>query len=194
MVGFNFTLRMRHLCADMVTRLEALRHIDLDRVAIRYCQTRRLGHYGIHASLTPLRFAGGSGETRKHGRRYTVERIHDAAGREMLYLLSFYLPRFLDRPLADKLNTVIHELWHIGPEFNGDVRRQDGRCYAHTSSQKEYHAVIERLTAEWLALGPPADLFAFLRFDFRALTRLHGPVFGTRIPTPKLVPLKSVSD
>ncbi len=194
MVGFDFTLHMRILCSDMVARLEPLRHIDLDHVAIRFCQARRSSHYGIQASLTPMRFAGGSVETRNRGRRYTLERIHDPAGREMLYLLSFYLPRFLNRPFSDKLNIVIHELWHIGPEFSGDVRRHSGRCYAHTSSKKEYNAVVQRLTAEWLALDPPADVFAFLRFDFQSLARLHGPVFGARIPTPKLVPLSSLSD
>ena len=194
MVGFDFTFHMRRLCADMIERLDTLHHINLDRVAVRFCQSRRSGHFGIQASLTPMRFAGGSMETRKRGRRYTVQRIYDPIGREMLYLLSFYLPRFLNRPLADKLNTVIHELWHIGPKFDGDIRRHEGRCYAHTVSQKKYDTVIERLTAEWLAMQPPPELFAFLSLDFRELNRLHGPVFGARISTPKLVPLRSDSD
>ena len=193
MVGFDFTFHMRRLCADMIARLDALQHIDLDRVAVRFCQTRRHGHFGIQASLTPMRFVGGSMEIRKRGRRYAVQRIYDPNGREMLYLLSFYLPRFLNRPLDDKLNTIIHELWHIGPEFDGDIRRHEGRCYAHTGSQKKYDAVIQRLTTEWLALQPPPELFAFLRYDFRELSRLHGPVFGTRISTPRLVPLRSES-
>lgn len=193
MVGFNFTLHMRRLCADMVTRLDVLRHIDLDRVAIRFCQARRPGQFGIQASLTPLRFAGGSTVTRKRGRQYGVERILDANGREMLYLLSFYLPRYQNRSLADKLQTVVHELWHIGPDFDGDIRRHHGRCYAHSGSQKKYDAVIERLTNDWLALQPPADLYEFLRFDFHQLTRLHGSVFGARIATPKLVPLPAGS-
>ena len=39
----------------------------------------------------------------------------------MLYLLSFYLPRFLKLPWREKLATVIHELWHVNPQFNGDL-------------------------------------------------------------------------
>jgi len=171
----------------MVTRLDVLRHIDLEHVAIRFCQARQRGPYGIQASLTPLRFVGGSTETRRRGRRYKVQTIRDQHGREMLYLLSFYLPRFLDRPLNDKLNTVIHELWHISPQFDGDVRRHAGRCYAHTSSQKQYDRVIEDLTQEWLSLNPPDDLYAFLRHDFLSLRKTHGPVFGHRIATPRLI-------
>jgi hypothetical protein len=189
MTSFDFTRHMRLLCADIVARLDAFGHIDLDRVAIRFCQTRRQGPYGVQASLTPMRFAGGSVDVQKRGKRYTVEPIRDPIGREMLYLLSFYLPRFFDRPLHDKLNTVIHELWHIGPSFDGDIRRHKGRCYAHSSSQKNYDGVIERLTAQWLALHPPEDLFAFLRLDFRGLMDRYGKIFGTRIRTPKLVPV-----
>jgi predicted metallopeptidase len=187
MVGFDFTAHVRRLCADMISRLNALRHIDLDRVAFRFCQTRRSGQYGIQASLTPLRFAGGQLETQKRGRRFRVAKICDDDGREMLYLLSFYLPRFLDRPFEDKLNTILHELWHINPEFNGDIRRHEGRCYAHTSSQKRYESVIKHLTSRWLALDPPDELFAFLRLSFRELTRAYGPVYGKRIYTPRFV-------
>lgn len=193
MIGFDFNFHIRRLCSDMVSRVESLRHIDLERVAIRFCQTRRSGHYGIQASLTPLRFAGGAQETRKRGRRYTVQPIRDPRGCEMLYLLSFYLPRFLDRPFHDKLNTVLHELWHIGPNFDGDLRRHEGRCYAHSSSQKQYNAAIETLASEWLSLSPPEDLYDFLRLGFRELTQRHGPVYGRRIPTPKLVVVGMVS-
>lgn len=193
MVGFDFTLHIRRVCADMVARLECLRHIDLDRVAIRFCQTRQQGPHGVQASLTPLRFEGGSRTTRKRGRLYTVQTLHDIDGREMLYLLSFYLPRFLDRPLHYKLSTIIHELWHIGPEFDGDLRRHEGRCYAHSGSQKQYDALMDQFTAEWLSLNPPEDLYAFLRCSFGELTRQFGGVYGRKIATPRLVPLSSMS-
>ena len=68
----------------------------------------------------------------------------------MLYILNFYLPRFLDLPFREKLTTMLHELWHIGPKFDGDVRRLGGRCFAHGSSQKQYDAHVEAL------LGPLA--------------------------------------
>jgi hypothetical protein len=107
----------------------------------------------------------------------------------MLYLLSFYLPRFMNLPPREKLATVIHELWHIGPDFDGDLRRHPGRCYAHTHSQHEYDRQMHLLAEKWLALGPPNHLHDFFEHDFAQLERRHGPVFGTKIPTPKLVRL-----
>src|SRR4030095_10646232 len=115
------TLRMRLLCADIVVRTPELSHIDLSRVALSFSQTRRGVSWGMYASLTPLRFQGGALTTRRRGRLYQVQRLIDGSGREMLYLLSFYLPRFMNLDFREKLITVFHELWHISPEFDGDL-------------------------------------------------------------------------
>jgi hypothetical protein len=191
--GFDFTAHMRLLCADVTSRLPELGHVEMERVAIRFCQTRKAVRHGVQASLTPLRFEQGSLVSHRRGQTWTIEPLRDARGREMLYLLSFYLPRFLERSLEEKLSTVIHELWHIGPRFDGDLRRHPGRCYAHSHSQKQYDALIDRLTARWLALGPPVDVYDFLQHRFDDLERTFGRVFGQRIRTPKLVRASSAS-
>jgi predicted metallopeptidase len=134
-----------------------------------------------------MRFEQGQLVSRRRGRTWTVERLYDDAGREMLYLLSFYLPRFLERPFEEKLATVVHELWHIGPAFYGDLRRHPGRFYAHGHSQKAYDARVHELAAKWLALDPPPQVIDFLRCDLRELLRRHGQITGQRIRTPKLI-------
>jgi len=187
--GFDFTLHMRRLCDDMVRRLPELHHIELARVAVSFCQARKPAAEGLYASLTPLRFAGGRTETVRRGRRWGIQRLVDSAGREMLYILNFYLPRFMDLALREKLATVLHELLHIGPRFDGDLRRFRGRCYAHGGSRKRYDALAERLAAKWGSLDPPQSLYEFLREDFLALIRRHGRVFGQRFRAPKLLPL-----
>jgi hypothetical protein len=187
--GFDFTGGVRRLCEDITRRLPQLGHVDMQRVAVSFSQTRRAVNHGVYASMTPMRFAGGSEHTLRRGRKWTVQRLYDESGREMLYILRFYLPRFLDLPLREKLTTVIHELWHIGPRFDGDLRRHGGRCYAHGSSQKQYDAQVERLLDAWLAQQPPAALYDFLRSSFRELAQRHGGVVGLKIPTPKLIPV-----
>ena len=124
--------------------------------------------------------------TNSRGQKWGVQRLHGPDGREMLYVLSFYLPRFLDQKFREKLSTVMHELWHIGPKFDGDTRRFGGRCHAHGSSQARYDAQVDRLVARWLALCPPESVYDFLRLDYRELVARHGRVFGRRIPAPKL--------
>ncbi len=188
LTGFDFTLHVRRLCEDLVGRLPELAHIDLGRVAFSFSQTRRDSIHGIYATLRPLRFPGGRTETTRRGRRWTIQRLVDGQGREMLYILTFYLPRFLNLPPHDKLVTVIHELWHINPQFDGDLRRFRGRCYAHSGSRKHYDASIERLAQKYQALHPPEHLTAFLQHDFATLVARYGRVFGQRVRTPKLIP------
>jgi len=190
--GFDFTASMRQVVQDMVDRLTELRHIDLDRVAFSFAQARKQTRHGLYATLTPMRFEGGRLLARRRGDEYTVQRLYDAAGREMLYILTFYLPRFMDVDLNEKLVTILHELWHISPEFDGDVRRHPGRCYVHTHSQADYDAQMQILANRWLRQNPPATLYEFLQLSFSQLHRRHGRVFGTRVPHPKLLRVADV--
>lgn len=187
--GFNFTAQLRGVCADVVARVDELRHVRLDQVALCFSQTRSRATHGVQATLTPLRFEGGATTTIKHGRRYGIQPVVGANGQPMLYILSIYLPRFMDRPFRDKLVTVFHELWHISPEFNGDLRRHPGRYYAHSESRKSYDDQMEGLVRRWLESGPPEPTYAFLRLNFGDLERIHGRVYGSRLSRPKLIPL-----
>ena len=187
--GFDFCEAMRRLCSDMTQRLDQLQHIDLTRVAISLCQTRKQVSHGIYASLTPLRFEAGAKTTVRRGRRYGVQPVCDRSGREYLYILSFYLPRFMNQPVEEKLSTVVHELWHISPNFDGDLRRHAGRCYAHGPSQKKYDALMDQLTQQWLALDPPAHLYDFLLGNCDELIAEHGRIVGSHWTNPQLVPL-----
>jgi len=187
--GLDFTSRIRTLCEDIVARLDQLRHIDMSRVAVGFAQTRSAGRMGLHATLTPLRFPGGQLHIYRRTQRWGMQRLYAPDGRDMLYLLDFYLPRYLDLPFREKLTTVLHELWHIGPRFDGDTRRLAGRCHAHGHSKQQYDAHAETLTDHWLALNPPGELYDFLQHNFAELTARHGRVFGKRYPKPKLIPL-----
>ncbi len=141
---FDFTLHVRRVCEHMVAHLPELAHIELAQVAISFSQVRSRVAHGIQATLTPLRFEGGALTSVQHGRRYTVQRLYDpTSGAEILYILCLYVPRFLNHPLEEKVATILHELWHISPEFNGDLRRFAGRCYAHGPNQKDYDAQVE---------------------------------------------------
>lgn len=187
--GFDFTARIACVCADMATRVDDLRHVDMGRVAVSFCQTRTASRFGMWASLTPLRFAGGAAHTVRRGRKWGLPRLLSADGREVLYILNFYLPRFMDLPLREKLDTMTHELWHVGPRFDGDLRRLGGRCYAHGGSRRDFDAHAAALVDDWLAAAPPPALYDFLGLTFAELRARHGRVVGRRIAAPKLIPL-----
>jgi hypothetical protein len=185
---FDFTGAMSRLCHDVCERLPEFQHVRMDEVAVCFAQARAPVAHGLQAKLTPLRFPGGELVARRGRQDWAIQRVY-RDGREMLYLLTFYLPRFLDHSPREKMVTVLHELFHISPEFDGDIRRFSGRYHVHSARQCEYDRQMGRLADHYFSLRPPAPLVEFLRWDFEALRNRHGAVVGLRVPTPKLVPL-----
>ncbi|MFA8016109.1 putative metallopeptidase [Bremerella cremea] len=187
--GFDFTFAMRRLVVDMTKRMPELKHIDMSRVAVAIVQARIESTHGVFATLTPMRFEKGARYTTRRGHKYACQMLFDEHGREMLYILSFYLPRFQNMSFSEKMITIFHELWHISPDFDGDIRRHPGRCYAHSSSQKEYDEHMAVLSNQYLIKQPPPELYTFLEHDFTKLYQNSGGIYGVKIPRPKLIPV-----
>jgi hypothetical protein len=106
----------------------------------------------------------------------------------MSYILTFYLPRFLDQSFQEKFVTILHELYHVSPFFDGDIRRFDGRYHVHSASQRDYDGQMEVYAREYLSMTPSPDLYDFLKLDFRTILERHGGVIGLQVPIPKLIP------
>jgi hypothetical protein len=138
--------------------------------------------------VTPLRFRHGQLVRIRDGVTYRVQRYF-VDGQEMLYLVTFCLPRFLDQSFDDKIITLFHELYHISPQFEGDLRRLDGRCALHSRSKREYDAQMAVLARSYLSSGADPTLHAFLRLDFAQLAHRHQHVVGVVVPRPRLLPV-----
>jgi hypothetical protein len=185
---FDFCLHVRRLCADITRRCPELGHIDVSRLLFAVTQARSARVHGLQARVTPLRFRHGQLIRRRQGVCYQVQR-YVVDGREMLYLVTFCLPRFLEQGFDDKFITLFHELFHISPAFEGDLRRLDGRCTLHTRSQRDYDTWMAALARAYLAGNPASHLHDFLRLDFAQLQYRHGSVVGVVVPRPRLLPL-----
>lgn len=158
----DYSARLSALCRDICTSLPQLAHIDPDRLLFTLVRSRAQGLHGTYARIVPLRFAGGAKEvTRRHGRHQETYRMPDLfhGGQEILYVISLLMPRFLRLSLEQKLTTVLHELYHISPACDGDIRRFAGRNYAHGHSRACYNRHIEQLRNAYLSTDPdPAPL------------------------------------
>jgi predicted metallopeptidase len=186
--GFDFTAAMYALCIDIASRMADFRHLKMNQVLIDCAFIRKNSKYGVQARVTPMRFAGGSLTTRRRDRLYGIERyfIDD---REMLYLLTFMMPRFLAQSFEEKIATVIHELYHMAPEFNGDIRRLPGRCSAHSHSKKAYHDAMHLLAKRYLESHDKPEVFEFLKWSYREYQDRFGGLRVLVVPRPRLVPI-----
>ncbi|MHB0913397.1 MAG: putative metallopeptidase [Armatimonadota bacterium] len=181
---FDYTSALTHLVEHIAASHPAFAHVRPDELAVACIRARTSGVHGLYASCRPLRFAGGSKTTLHRGRTYEMPPVV-RNGRELLYILYFVLPRFTDLSFELKLVTVFHELYHIGPTFDGDIRRFRGKNYAHGHSRKKFNEKMSEFAEEYLALPGAEEASEFLRRSFRDLERKHGEITATRIRAPR---------
>jgi Putative phage metallopeptidase len=187
---FDFCSHIRRLCADITRHCSDLNHIDVSRLLFGMTQARSAQSHGLQARVTPLRFRNGELVRRRHNNiPYQVQRYF-VDNREMLYLVTFCLPRFLDQDFDDKFITLFHELYHISPEFKGDLRQHEGRYALHSRSKREYDAHMADMARTYLHNGADRSLHGFLRLSFAQLQHRHGGVVAVHVPRPRLLPIR----
>ena len=176
------------LCRDVGRRVPELAHLDPDRILFALSRSRAGGSHGLYARIVPLRFADGAQEWQRRRGRYREtwrlpQIIHE--GQEVLYLIQVLVPRFLRLSHREKLATLFHELYHVSPRFDGDLRRFPGRNYAHGHSRKVFQQQVDGLLDLYLAGAPDPALLA--RFDFDESDWLQGRlrIHGLQIPLPR---------
>lgn len=189
MTTLNLTLSLERFVADIAGKVEEFSHIDPHRVLLCVSSTRSGGVHGVYAKIHPLRFAGGARSMEvKRGRRSAFLTMPTVIHRqiEMLYVIYFLVPRFFDLPKREKLITVVHELYHISPLFDGDIRRFPGRNFAHGSSRKRYNALMEEFVGKYLSIPGSSEVTDFLDSDLESLRSRYRAIVGRKYPVPKV--------
>ncbi len=202
----NYTERIALLMQDIVRRTPNLSFIDLSEVLVfaRFGRSEAEGAFATCHCLTlpesePGYFFWRDRDTGELTRRsewfVTKSPVVRLGERSVKYLISFVLPRFCDQTLersrkADlypgaprwiaKLDTVVHELYHIDPEESGIRRfvRADGSDSMRSHGPLFYEQVAEMVKA-YLASNPDPAMYDFLEDDFAALNARHGGVVST---------------
>lgn len=189
MTTLNLTAELERLIADIAAKHEAFSHIDPSRLLVCVNFTRSVTSHGLFAKIHPLRFPEGRVvQTVRRGRstlRCTMPEVFHQ-GIEIFYVIYFMIPRFLDRTFQAKLVTIFHELYHISPHFDGDIRRFPGRNFAHGGSTKKYNSLMERYVEEYLQLPRTDGLTAFLEHGMAELREKHRAVVGRKLIMPKI--------
>ncbi|MGE3959461.1 MAG: hypothetical protein AB7H96_22290 [Vicinamibacterales bacterium] len=203
----NYTDRLTELMRDIVARVPALSFIDMDDLLVfaRFGRVHTDGCFATcHCLCLPPSDPGYyfwrdriTGEvTRRSEWFVTRSPLVTVDGRQKKYLISFSLPRFCDQSLdrsrkerfyrrasdawIAKLDTVVHELYHIDPEHRGirRIERSDGTFAAHCHGPQFFEQVAQMVT-EYLDSQPDPAVYDFLRDDFASLVARHRGLVGT---------------
>jgi len=183
---------MRRLIRDIADRCSEFHHIDADRLLVSLTPARSSSSYGLHAKTLPMRFAGGRRSITRRGYSYRMPAI-TIAGREIMYIIYFCMPRFQDQSFHDKLATVFHELYHISPKFDGDLRKFKGRNAFHGSSWKRYEQKMSEFATGYLDKCADSSVHDFLKLTSQQLIDRYGEIVGLRIREPQHIEVPRVS-
>jgi hypothetical protein len=201
----NYTERLTALMQDIVRRVPPLSFIDPSDVLL-FARSGRSNAEGAFATCHCLTLPASEPGyyfwrdrathqiTRRSEWFITKSPVVTIGGREIKYMISFALPRFCDQsldrsrkeryypgaePWIAKLDTVIHELYHIDPEFKGirRIERGDGTYSANCHGQRFFEEVAEMVHL-YLDSKSSSDVCDFLRDDFKSLQKRYGGVAG----------------
>lgn len=202
----NYTERLHALMEDVVARVPTLSFIDTSRLLVfaRQGRSHAEGAFATcHCLSLPPSEPGyyfwkdrETGElTRRSEWFVTKSPSVEIAGVPIDYMISFTLPRFCDQTLSRsgkdahypgegnwiaKLDTVIHELYHIDPARPGirQMERADGTYSANCHGGRFFEHVVAMVKA-YLATGPDPQIYDFLKYNLTELRERFGGVAGT---------------
>ncbi len=115
----DLTAGLRIAAEDIVARMPELQHIDLEKVHFSVFYSRHAKRILTFARCYPL-----PSGTRKRGRyTYRLEPVMTDHGKKAKYIVAFAWERFWNLSPRDRLETLVHELFHISPNFDGTLRQ-----------------------------------------------------------------------
>ncbi len=179
------------IISEIVSRTPSLAHIDVERILVCVGSNRKGRRGGLYGKLIPLRFKNGSPRLLHRGRTYAIPEISHN-GRTCLYMLYFYMPRFFDLSWEGKLGVLFHELFHISPRFDGDIRRMGAVKAAHGHSKRHFETLFSPELRAFIPYAHTSAHFEFLSMNTHVLYRRYRAVTGIRMKNPKPLPVGPV--
>ena len=202
----DYTQRITTLMRDITARVPRLSHVSANDLLVfaRYGRSGADGAFATcHCVSMPPTDPGyyywsdrQTGALTRRSRWFVTKSPHVAVGgRRIRYLISFALPRFCDQTLHGapkqrfyaeapgwlaKLDTIVHELYHIDPQSAGirSVERHDG-APSTRSHGDDFLSTVAGMVREYLESQPDPDAYEFLRFGFTDLEQRYGGVLAT---------------
>ncbi len=148
----RYMLCMQDLIKDITQTVDELSYIDPEYVSVGFKRSKDNVNEETWAEVTALDLGDGAYLQKKEGRveKYFSSQCLLMNGVPVKYIMDFYVPVFLSLPFREKLVTVFHELYHISPNFDGELRTFKGRAYQHGPSKEKYDKYMEYLCDKYM--------------------------------------------
>ncbi len=182
----NLTDVITLIIQEIALRCEDFSHVDTRRVLVCMATNRSNASGGTFGKLVPMRFKDGAETLRYRGKLYAMPRLRHG-GVDQRYIIYFYHPRFFNLSPSEKLKVIFHELYHISPDFNGDIRRLAARKASHGASRERFDDFFEHDLTKFYAHIEKTPYMKFLEMNAHALRISFERIKGRRMKMPKPV-------
>ncbi|MFC1669647.1 putative metallopeptidase [Spirochaetota bacterium] len=180
----NITKTINQIIYEISNFSNNFSHINPEKVLVCISSNKKNYPGGTYGKLVPLRFEGGEETLKYQEKYYSIPSIF-LNGKKQLYIIYFYMPKFFDLSYKEKINIIFHELYHINPEFNGDIRRISKVKSAHGYSKKQFDLKYKRDIDSFNKYILQTPYLNFLKMDSRFLFANYKKVIGRRMKKPK---------
>ncbi len=184
--SINLTDVLTQIIYDMIISTDEFKSFDLNRILICCASNRKDCKGATYGKLLPLRFKDGAEIIRHNGKFYTIPkvRLNDF---EILYIIYLYIPKFFNLSADDKVRVMFHELYHISPDFNGDIRRMGKFKAAHGHSKKSFEEKYIEYAENYLKKIRNSDYLNFLKMNSEEIQNRYNTVKYRRMKSVKPV-------
>jgi hypothetical protein len=147
----NVTLAVKRLVRDLAARVPELAHVRASRVLVVAGEARRASRATIRpAHFKETRARAGSGSREKP--------LIRVKGRKILYVITLRPLWFVDSTPRERIGTIVHELYHASPRFDGTLHR--GRRHSRLPLAR-YNRRLRGVVDRYLAAAPPEIVAPF---------------------------------
>ena len=184
--NINITDTLTNIADLIIHQTSIFKHIDKNRILICLSSNRGNRRGGTYGKLVPLRFKDGSESLQYRGKIYAMPKVVNNKINQ-LYIVYFYFPKFFDIDPYQKLRVIFHELYHISPEFNGDIRRMGKVKASHGHSKKQFDSLFENELKTFYKYISKSEYINFLRMNGKSIHKNYHNVYCRRMKVPKPV-------
>lgn len=153
----NLSRHLTALIRDIARTMPEYAHVRASKVLVVAGEARRASR----GTVKPLAFTGGKSIDKATGRKKPIVKID---GRRMFYSITLRPLFFRDSTPADRVETILHELFHISQDFDGTLDRKR----RHARMGKDFGRSLRPLVRRYLRQCPK-EIFDALSYDGEVL-------------------------
>jgi len=154
--------KLEFLISNIISKLDEFSHIDLNRIILSLKSSPKKEINSYYAEIKCLNNSANikevNGRLTKH--YYCQSLLKN--GIPANYIIFFTIPDFINLDYKEKLITIMHELYHISPSFNGELRLFNNKKCLHGKYPDKYDEYMNYLAEIFLKQEKNIDEIFYL--------------------------------